>query len=70
MGGIISRAWPIVKLTFKLEGCDVTMSLGPDEVSGLVSHLLAAANALFIQSGKSDEAAFLARLLDAGSLRR
>jgi hypothetical protein len=46
-----------VELTFKIEDKDATLSLSPDEVSGLVSHLLAATGASFIHSGRSDDAA-------------
>jgi hypothetical protein len=46
-----------VELTFKIEGKDATVSLSPDEISGLASHLLAATGASFIQSGRSDDAA-------------
>jgi hypothetical protein len=44
-----------VEIAFKFEGRDVRFSLSADEVSGLSSHLLTAANATFINSGKSDE---------------
>ena len=46
-----------VELTFKIEGKDAVMSLSPDEVSALASHLLAASYAAFTQTGKSDEIA-------------
>ncbi len=46
-----------VELTFKIDGKDATVSLSPEEVSGLASHLLAATGASFVQSGRDDGAA-------------
>jgi hypothetical protein len=46
-----------VEITLKLGNRDALISLSPDEASGIASHILTAANAAFIQTGKDDAAA-------------